>query len=548
MMKKFKKLISCMIAAVMILAMGVTAFASQSGAGAGATPQTYTITIKGVPSENHTFTAYQVFEGDLFNGVLSNVEWGADVNGEVLLGALKAEGSSLKSYFDNCSTAADVAKALANAENFATNSANVDAFAVIVNASLKTEGSVGTNSAVNPTETTSGEKTTYTYEIKGLEAGYYFVKDTKMLSTDVIDAQTKFILELTGSTEVTVKTDVPSSEKKVDDKNDSTTTEDNEAWQDSADYDIGDQVPYQLTATLPNNISDYTSYTLKFVDTMSKGLTYDEGSAEVFVNGVSAGKVEPASAQYLGNNDKYTNGTVLTWNFEDIKGYSSVRNSSVITIKYTATLNENAVIGAAGNPNMMHIEFDNNPNGDGTGKTPDDTNIVFTYKTVIDKVDGESQPLDGAAFQLDKFVADPEGTVTQGDVKGEWEKVNEITADDNLTKFEFTGLDDGIYRLTETETPDGYNTIDPIIFTVTATHDVTEDDPKLTDLSGIAATGKITFTEVVNDGSLTTTVINESGTILPETGGIGTRIFYAVGAILMIGAAVILISRKRSAR
>ena len=545
MMKKFKKLISCMIAAVMILAMGVTAFAAQSGAGAGAT-STYTITINGVPSENHTFTAYQVFEGDLFNGVLSNVEWGADVNGEALLSALTAEGSSLKSHFEDCNTAADVAKALAN---FATNSENVDAFAVIVNASLKTEGSVGTNSAANPTATTTNEKTTYTYKIEGLEAGYYFVKDTGTLSTDVIDAQTKFILELTGNEEVTVKTDVPSSEKKVDDKNDSTTSEDREVWQDSADYDIGDHVPYQLKATLPNNISDYTSYTLQFVDTMSKGLTYDKDTAEVFVDGDSVGKVEPSIEDYSGNNPKYTGGKVLTWDLGDItKAPYNAEDNAVITIEYTATLNENAVIGAAGNPNMSHIEFSNNPNGSGTGKTPDDTNIVFTYKTVVDKVDGEEQSLAGAEFTLEKFVANEDGSDTYNEVKGTWTDAATATLDEKGTQFTFTGLDDGVYRLTETKTPDGYNTIEPIIFTVAATHDEEADEPVLKSLSGTAETGEITFTAVVNAGSLSTTVINESGTILPETGGIGTRIFYAVGAILMIGAVVLLISRKRSAR
>ena len=190
----------------------------------------------------------------------------------------------------------------------------------------------------------------------------------------------------------------------------------------------------------------------------------------------------------------------------------------------------------------------NNPNGSGTGKTPDDTNIVFTYKTVVDKVDDEEQPLTGAEFTLEKFVADKEGTDTYNEVKGTWTSTATATLDEEGTQFTFTGLDDGVYRLTETKTPDGYNTIDPIIFTVVATHDEEADEPALKSLNGTAETGEITFTAVVNEGSLSTTVINESGTILPETGGIGTKIFYAVGAVLMIGAAVILISRKRSER
>ena len=122
---------------------------------------------------------------------------------------------------------------------------------------------------------------------------------------------------------------------------------------------------------------------------MSKGLTYKAGSAVVKVNGNQVGTLEPTSATYAGTESEsaYTGGTVLTWSIADVKATPySAGNNAVITIEYTATLNENAVIGSAGNPNMMHIEYSNNPNGSGTGKTPDDTNIVFTYKTVVNKV------------------------------------------------------------------------------------------------------------------------------------------------------------------
>lgn len=514
MMKKFKKLISCMIAAVMILAMGVTAFASQTGAGAGATPQTYTITA---PDNDHTYEVYQIFTGDYSendegNPVLSNIKWGKNGTG--------TQGEAVSD---------EVIAELAGA-----GSTDTEKLAVIKKyATLNKENVFGTVS--------KGK------DLDDVPAGYYLIKDVDGALDNTEESYTLYIVEVVGNVTITPKADTTTSQKKVKDTNDTTgeTTE----WQDSADYDIGDTVPYQLKATLPNNISDYTSYTLKFVDTMSKGLTYDAGSAEVFVNGKSAGKVDPTSENYSGDNPKYTGGKVLTWTFDDIKKVPyNAEDNAVITIEYTATLNENAVIGAAGNPNMSHIEFSNNPNGSGTGKTPDDTNIVFTYKTVVDKVDGEEQSLAGAEFTLEKFVANEDGSDTYNEVKGTWSDAATATIAEEGTQFTFTGLDDGTYRLTETKTPDGYNTIDPIIFTVTATHDVTADDPKLTDLSGTVAIGEITFTAAVDAGSLSTTVINESGTILPETGGIGTRIFYAVGAILMIGAVVLLISRKRSAR
>ena len=320
------------------------------------------------------------------------------------------------------------------------------------------------------------------------------------------------------------------------DKNDSDTSEDGESWQDSADYDIGDEVPYLLTAALPDNVSDYTSYTLRFVDTMSRGLTYVKDSAEVFVNGKFAGKVEPSNDAYTGAEDKYEGGTVLTWDLGDIKAAPyNAGDNAVITIKYNATLNENAVMGSDGNPNKMHIEFSNNPNGEGMGETPDDTNIVFTYKVVVNKVDEDREPLAGAEFTLEKQSSDES-----------WTTIDRLTISENQATFSFTGLDDGTYRLSETKTPDGYNTIDPIIFTITAEHEILSDDPRLTSLNGNSATGEITFEATPEDGSLTTDVVNKSGAELPETGGMGTTIFYVLGAILVLGAGVLLIARRRT--
>ena len=197
----------------------------------------------------------------------------------------------------------------------------------------------------------------------------------------------------------------------------------------------------------------------------------------------------------------------------------------------------------------MHLEFSNNPNdaqGGETGTTPDDKVIVFTYKTVINKVaknsDGEFEPLDGAEFTLEKKVKD-------SDAKDGYKWVS-IAAVKNTegTTFTFNGLDDGTYRLTETDTPSGYNTIEPIVFTITAKHEVLADDPKLTSMS---VDGTDVFTVDIDSGkttpagSLTADIENKKGTILPSTGGIGTTVFYVTGAILMLGAGVLLVSRKR---
>ena len=222
--------------------------------------------------------------------------------------------------------------------------------------------------------------------------------------------------------------------------------------------------------------------------------------------------------------------------FADLKQIEAVKAGSEITVEYTAKLNDNAKTGTTGNSNSMHITYSNNPNdeqgGEG-GKTPEDITIVFTYQLIVDKTDGNN-PLTGAGFTLYKKNSNGDYIAVGTEIKG-----------GDITKFTWSGLDDGDYKLVETTTPTGYNTMEAIFFTITAEHNGTGTDPKLTSLSGNVDGNKLTFTSDVSKGSLSTTVINKAGSTLPSTGGIGTTIFYVVGSVLVIGAAVVLITRKR---
>lgn len=205
----------------------------------------------------------------------------------------------------------------------------------------------------------------------------------------------------------------------------------------------------------------------------------------------------------------------------------------------------------------MYIEFSNNPNGGGNGETPVDTVIVFTYQTIVNKVDENQRSLAGAKFTLEKFVASDNGAVTYNGVQGDW-VAKTVAENQGGTTFTFTGLDDGEYRLKETQTPLGYNTIDDIYFTITATHDTEADEPKLAALKvenaqyvnaeGNTVDGTITFTSNTTDGSLTTNVVNVSGSTLPETGGMGTTVFYVVGGVIVAGVLVLLVAKRRMGR
>ncbi len=490
-----KKLFSYIVAIAMIFTL--TAFAG--GAVNAANAKTYQLSLQNNGKTSHTFEVYQVFTGDLSDGILSNVKWGNGVSegGQTALG-----------------DAAKKAEELANSKN---KELSAKEFATQLQDYLNEENKKEVTVEANKTAT-----------IDNLSAGYYLVKDKASSQNQTNGAYTSYILKVVKDITATTKLDVPTVEKKVQDTNDSTGK--TSGWQDSADYDIGDDVPYQITGSMPGNIGDYKSYKYVFTDTMSKGLTFKEGSAKIMIGTTDVTK------KFKENVTTNDDGSTVTWTCDDLKTAGVELDSTTkVVVTYKATLNEKAVIGSAGNPNTVNLTYSNNPNkgGEGeTGKTPDDKNIVFTYKAVVNKVDQDKKSLAGAGFTLQKKI------------NGAYTDVKSFTAGE-ATTFTFTGLDDGEYKLIESTTPAGYNTITPIEFTISATHDEESADPKLTELTVSKVSGEATFTADKDAGSLTTDVVNKKGSTLPETGGMGTTLLYAVGGVLVaLAAAYIIISKK----
>ena len=485
-MKLFKKLASFILAFAMVMAIAMPSVVMAADDGS--------ITITGA-NAGHIFEAYQIFTGKVSGNTLSDIEWGSGVSeqGKTALGSAKEKAKEL------------------------TDSNSKD-FAYAVSEYL-----------TNPAGSANAKDSSDNYVITGLEPGYYLVKDKG--PTTGQDSYSKFILQVVGNKTVAVKKQVPESYKKVMDKNDTTgTTTD---WQDSADWDIGDKVPFQLTGTVASDYKEYKApYQLVFHDTLSEGLTFDKNSVKVYTND----STDPISADQYTVTYPATDGHTFDVTIKNVKALDGIVTK--IRVEYEATLNEHAVIGSAGNPNKMYMDFSNNPNstqGGEKGTTPEDKLIVFTYKTIINKVDSEKHLLAGAAFKLEKVNKNGSNTL-----------VKEFTADENTTSFEFKGLDDGQYILTETKTPEGYNTMDPITFEITATHDVESNDPTLTELSGNKVIGEIEFTVSKDDGSLTADVVNNKGSELPETGGMGTTVLYAAGTLMILAAAAFLVMKKKA--
>lgn len=501
MKKAMKKLMAALLAVAMVCAMAIPAFAADGSSSTSTAAVTrYTITA---PATTHIYEIYQIFTGDYSTDAagtakLANIKWGE--NGTGTVGAA-VEQNVLNALSAVASSASDKAK-LDVIENYVK--LDTTPVAIVTNGS--------------------------SVEVVG---GYYLIKDQDG-SLSGSEPYTTYLVSVVGTVNISPKSNaVPEFKKKLKDTNDS--TGDVSDWQDSADYDIGDDIPFRLQGTVPEDYDSYKTYYYAFHDVEEAGLTFDPDSVEVFVGDeVTGTKITTGYTVDTSPADGCTFEIV----FDDLKKVTGVTANSIITVTYKSQLNKNAVLGAHGNVNKAKLEYSNNPRGDGKGETPWDNVIVFTYKVVVNKVDQDNHLLEGAEFTLTKKI------------NGGTEVIKTMTIDSSETQFTLSGLDDGEYTLTETVTPANYNTISPITFTVNATHEIEWDsistrDNVLTSLTGDKKVGEITFDVDKTAGSLSTKVVNKIGTTLPGTGGIGTTIFYVIGGGLMVAAAILLITKKR---
>ena len=491
-MKRVKRVLALLAAFALVLAMAVPAFAEETNQ--------YTISVPA--GSNHTYQVYQIFTGDYSNGKLSNVKWGKNSNS-------RGDGVGIGEKVDE-----NVLNQLAAVAG----KSDEDKLAVIEQYANLSENGMDTVSASKPIQ---------------VAAGYYLFKDT----TTGISGNT-YIAEVVGNVLIKAKnSNVPGFEKKLKDTNDTegTTTD----WQDVADHDIGDEIPFKLEGTVPDDYVEYDSYYFAFHDEEEAGLTFNPESVKVYVNNT---EIKTGFELKTKTKTTITDDCSFEVVFSNLKDIAAVQAGSTIRVEYTATLNENAVIGGNGNLNKAQLEYSNKPSvTDSRGKTVWDNVVVFTYQVVVNKYAnsvGENNKLKGAEFTLTKKLKDSTPKV-----------ITAVKYEDGV-QFIFKGLDDGEYTLTETVTPEGYNTIEPITFKVSADHAITWDgmgtrDALLKSLSGNKVTGQITFTSDKGTGALTTDIINKSGTTLPSTGGMGTTVFYVVGGGLMAVAVVLLVTKKR---
>lgn len=565
-MKKTRRFASLATAAILAACAVVPATMSALPVSA----QTVTITqATGNAEADHTYSAYQIFKGTVVDGALTGIDWNKDiVNDGALLTALKGD-TQLGKYFANCTSAAEVAAALnakvAGTEEgtetsvFANNGALTQHFAELVKANLKDNVTASATSAKNGTSA----------ELSITADGYYLiVDDTANLQTGAYSRYILTTVDADSDTTLSIaqKASSPTVVKKVKENTDvddytytdARGSQTDKDYNDVADYNIGDAVPFKLYGTMPSTIGDYEHYRYIFHDTLGTQFTAPAvGDVTVKVDGKNAVGATVAIA-----------GNEITVTFADIKDGNTITASSVVTVEYSAVLNKTAQIGLSGQENAVKLEYSNDSYWDGSGtpttsKTPEDKVIVFTYELDVTKQDSVTdKKLKDAEFNL-KNAADKYAKVDEnGYVTGWVDTVAEasVLKSDENGLFKVIGLDDGTYTLTETKAPTGYNLLNnPVSLTLDAT---TANGQNWDDFVATDALTNLTLTVDTGDaqpaktpgegdsfgqyGVVETTVLNTSGSSLPSTGGIGTTIFYVAGGVLVVGAGVLLITKKRA--
>lgn len=532
---------------------------------------TGSITINMVDDANkdNTFKAYQIFKAKVVDEkdkgkVASDIEWSSTNIGAKVISAIRGS-AQYKEIVDTDST-----KALANG-------ATAPAVAEWLSKNVTgTSASTGTSSAgtrVAPGdvlyaiaaavagETPAGDPikvgTPWTRPDTnegGLYGDGYYLFVSDGLTQDKPNTGTSPIFAIVGGDSVTVteKTSIPTVSKKV--KNDRP----NSNWADKADSQMGQNVNYQLTGTVADNVASFSAYKYEFYDELSAGLTADEDSIKVYA-GTDRGTAKEITA---GNNytagvtaDEATGKSTLTVKFTDLKtAVADLSAQTKIYVEYTAKLDPqkdaNIVVGGNGNENTVTLVYSNNPMEEGTGTSVPDTVRDYTYALKLVKEDSANDAikLEGVKFSIQATEPDDSNSkdlyVQEDGSLGS--KEHEFATNKN-GEINVKGLDAGTYTVKETHALNDYNTLPKFTFTISAS-DLNQDEGNNT-LTVTATKGEsdLVLDPVVNGGTVTLTVKNKKGSGLPLTGLNGvTFTWIAGGAVLVIGVAHLIRSRKQA--
>ena len=551
-MKHAKKIVSFLLAAILVLTMSVSAFADTTG---------YTITVtnsnKAVSIVGKEYNAYKIFD----------VTYSEDK---------KAYAYTVADAFKNFEYNGKTGDGLIAA--IGTMTQDSDALNAFAEAALKYVTANKIASSGSAAGAVAGDKQQAVISVP--TAGYYLVAGKTIApdNQEVVAACSLTTADPTAN--VIVKADAPSIDKKIDTNTNGSYDDEDAAANQGA---IGDVVPFVVKSAVPD-MTGYEKYYFVINDTLSEGLTFNKDVV------VKVGDTTLDSSKY----DVITDGSSFKVVLKDFISYKAQKGAAII-VTYSATINDKAALGSAGNTNTVTLTYSNNPNvaDEGTsdnpdlptgsspvGQTPESQTKTYVTGIKLTKVNEEGRTLAGAKFRIEgeslkitkingeifresangTYYRLKDGTYTKtapnnndalyDSTTVKYEKVETVTTNTTAEKIvregwvdadgvlSFTGLAAGTYTITELVAPDGYNKLKAPI-TVTINWDGAQTSVWSAVIGDKAADYDNTL------GVVTVNVVNSHGALLPTTGSTGTTLFYVIGAVMILGAALILVSKKR---
>ena len=523
------------------------------------------------PDKKTQFVAYQIFKAKVVDGagsnnkVVSDVEWGANVTRDTRNAIVAAIQSSADYDSTNPQlptenpTAQDVAEWMAanlqETSSVVNNGDLLDTIADLVKGTTPVKPKEASNAAFAADTSVSFENSGY----------YLFLTDDGSIGTkDNYSKQkqtgTSPIFAVVGgrAVEVTEKIGIPTVTKKIkDDKPGSD-------WADKADSQVGQDVQYQLTGTVAENVASFDTYYYEFHDELSAGLTAKKDSIKVYAGSDRDSAVEITSGFTPEVKDGENGaGQTLTVTFDNLKtAVADLSSSTKIFVEYTAQLdpNKTVVVGGAGNDNTVKLIYSNNPMSNGRGESVPDTVRDYTYALKLVKQDHESNnKLQNVGFTIQ--ATDPDENADGSASKGKYvqehgnldDNEHEFFTDENGEIY-ITGLDAGTYTVHEKTALGEYNSLKDFTFTISTPVSgegslrKTEVEAQTVTVTRNAETSSLVILDATQtDGTVNLTVENKKGSGLPLTGLNGvTFTWIAGGAVLCIGVAHLIRSRKQA--
>ena len=530
-MKKMKKIMALMLAAIMMMAMSVTAFAAEGATPAAAGANTLTVNVKsgaGVPTQtlkDQTIYLYKLFDVTE-SGTTGSKNYAYTVNTavgykDVLVAALN------NLTITASSTDEDIANAVRNIGNSDTTEVQNFANAFTTKVLTKSPKLEATAHSKKLGDVTS-------YKFASLDAGYYLVYVTggKSIQSSLLTVDNEH-------TTVDLKTEAPSIEKIANKET----------------VNIGDVVTYTVKGSIPDT-TGYDQYQYIIHDVLSNGLDFvndatgtalREGATTVnvkvaFGEGVTDAGTAPATATLSGEGNRQMVLDLSEW----VRTNQANNKGKEFTVTYYAKVNKAAVVTEKNN---AQLEYGNKP-GETTTTTPSEVKTPTYPLDILKKKAGTGigevalEKLAGAKFKLYKdsveeanvikvsvttvagsYVVDPASTTI------EFESVEEITGEGYNLRV--NGLAEGTYYLVETKAPDGFNKLTaPVEIKITKSTD--------TDVNNwtISKAGTVETDKIID-------IENSTGSLLPSTGGRGAIAFAVIAALLVFGVAVSFIRDKR---